>query len=64
MVEYIDRIHKSVWGRAVPCQVGHEPVSQTVNEPMVCCVLESHFLEIPAGHGPAPPAPKSRFRRN
>jgi hypothetical protein len=27
---------------------------QTVDEPMVCCVPESHFLEILAGHGPCP----------
>jgi hypothetical protein len=30
-------------------------LSQTVDEPMVYRVPESHFLDISAGHGPASP---------
>jgi hypothetical protein len=37
--------------------------SQAADEPMVCCTLESHSLDAPAGHGPAPQPQTSILRK-
>jgi hypothetical protein len=52
------------WGKATLCQVRHEPVVESGGRTDGLRRAESHSLEVPAGHGPAPQRPKSRFWEN